>query len=74
MPLTNRMIEYKRLLKRYNQYKKIIVNIETKLKNSKKLKNVNKVNNNNIIHLEQLQCFYNKKIRNIKNQLGDEKK
>ena len=74
MPLTNRMIEYKRLLKRYNQYKKIIVNIETKLKNSKKLKNVNKVNNNNIIHLEQLQCFYNKKIKNIKNQLGDEKK
>ena len=74
MPLTNRMIEYKRLLKRYNQYKKIIVNIKKKLKNSKKLKNVNKVNNNNIIHLEQLQCFYNKKIRNIKKELGDEKK
>lgn len=70
MPLTNRMIEYKRLLKRYNQYKKIIVNIEIKLKNSKKLKNVNKVNNNTIIHLEQMQCFYNKKIKNIKNQLG----
>ena len=70
MPLTNRMIEYKKLMKKHNQYKKELVNIETKLKYSKKLKNANKINNNNVLQLNQLQYYYNKKIKNIKNQLG----
>lgn len=70
MPLTNRMIEYKRLLKRYNQYKKNVIIIEEKLKYNKKLKNFNKASNNIIIQLEQYQSFYNKKIKNMKNQLG----
>jgi hypothetical protein len=70
MPLTNRMIEYKKLIKKHNQYKKELVNIEEKLKYSKKLKHANKINNNIVVQLNQLQYYYNKKIKNIKNQLG----
>jgi len=70
MPLTNRMIEYKKLIKKHNQYKKELVNIEEKLKYSKKLKHANKINNNIVVQLNQLQYYYNKKIKNMKNQLG----
>ena len=74
MPLTNRMREYENLVNKYNQYNKKSVKNESYLKYSKKLKNANKVNNNIIIQLEQLQYFYNKKLRNIKKRLGEKKK